>query len=89
MTAGAADRLERRPVRARPACARYDECPIVRPLGLRRVLGATVYATYVAPQANPQIFRIEDDAVPEPCVPPAHHTHNHDGQWSSDGDGDD
>jgi hypothetical protein len=28
--------------------------------------GATVYVTYVAPDANPPVFRIEDD--PPPCV---------------------
>lgn len=52
------------------------------------VLGATIYATYVAPQAVPQVFRIEDEAVPEPCVPPAHHRHNHNDDWSSGSDGD-
>jgi hypothetical protein len=41
------------------------------------ILGATVYATYVAPQASPSVFRIEDEAQPQPCVPPAHHKHNH------------
>jgi hypothetical protein len=33
--------------------------------------GATVYATFVAPQATPSVFRIEDAAQPQPCVPPA------------------
>jgi hypothetical protein len=28
--------------------------------------GATVYVTYVAPDANPPVFRIEDD--PPPCA---------------------
>jgi hypothetical protein len=32
--------------------------------------GATVYATFVAPQASPPVFRIEDAAQPQPCVPP-------------------
>jgi hypothetical protein len=30
--------------------------------------GATVYITYVAPDANPPVFRIEDD--PPPCATP-------------------
>ena len=34
------------------------------------VNGATVYATFVAPQATPPVFRIEDAAQPQPCVPP-------------------
>jgi hypothetical protein len=34
--------------------------------------GATVYATFVAPQASPPVFRIEDAAQPQPCVPPTH-----------------
>jgi hypothetical protein len=51
------------------------------------VAGATVYATFVAPQAVPSIFRIEDLAQPQPCVPPtdgAHHEHhgdNGEGGW--------
>ena len=36
------------------------------------VKGATVYATFVAPQATPPVFRIEDDPQPQPCVPPMH-----------------
>ena len=34
------------------------------------VAGATVYATFVAPHASPPVFRIEDAAQPQPCVPP-------------------
>jgi hypothetical protein len=34
------------------------------------VAGATGYATFVAPQASPPVFRIEDAAQPQPCVPP-------------------
>ena len=32
--------------------------------------GAVVYATFVAPQATPPVFRIEDAPQPQPCVPP-------------------
>jgi hypothetical protein len=48
--------------------------------------GATVYATFVAPQASPPVFRIEDAAQPQPCVPPVHHKH-HGGDNSNTGDG--
>jgi hypothetical protein len=50
------------------------------------VAGATVYATFVAPQATPPVFRIEDAAQPQPCVPPAHHKH-HGGDNADDGNG--
>jgi hypothetical protein len=52
------------------------------------ILGATIYATYIAPQASPPVFRIEDEALPQPCVPPAHDNHNHDHEWSSESHGD-
>ena len=45
--------------------------------------GAIVYATFIAPQASPPVFRIEDAAQPVPCVPPVHHKHHGDG--SADG----
>ena len=44
--------------------------------------GATVYTTFVAPQATPPVFRIEDAAQPQPCVPPKEGGHHR-----SDGDG--
>jgi hypothetical protein len=50
--------------------------------------GATVYATFVAPQASPPVFRIEDAAQPQPCVPPAHKKHHHGGDDADGGDGD-
>lgn len=34
------------------------------------VAGATLYTTFVAPQASPSVFRIEDAAQAQPCVPP-------------------
>ena len=43
------------------------------------VNGATVYATFVAPQAVPPVFRIEDAAQPQPCVPPTHGDDGDDG----------
>ncbi len=49
------------------------------------VLGATVFATYVAPHASPPVFRIEDEEQPQPCVPPAHHEHRHGGMPESRG----
>ncbi|MDP9259636.1 MAG: hypothetical protein M3Q31_24220 [Actinomycetota bacterium] len=48
--------------------------------------GATIYATFVAPQASPPVFRIEDPAQPQPCVPPADDEHH--GGDNSDSGGD-
>jgi len=45
--------------------------------------GATIYATFIAPQASPPVFRIEDAAQPVPCVPPVHHKHH----WDRNADG--
>ena len=50
------------------------------------VAGATIYATFVAPQASPSVFRIEDAAQPQPCVPPADGEHHHGGD-NAKGDG--
>lgn len=33
------------------------------PMEVRSAGGATLYATYVAPNATPRVFRIEDDAI--------------------------
>jgi hypothetical protein len=33
------------------------------PMEARSAAGGTVYATYVAPDASPRVFRIEDDAI--------------------------
>jgi hypothetical protein len=33
------------------------------PMEARSAAGGTVYATYVAPDATPRVFRIEDDAI--------------------------
>ncbi len=50
------------------------------------VNGATLYTTFVAPQATPSVFRIEDAAQPQPCVPPKEGGHH--GGDNGDGGGD-
>ena len=52
------------------------------------VEGATSYATFIAPQASPPVFRIEDAEQPQPCVPPKHGKHGkHHGGHHTDGGG--
>jgi hypothetical protein len=47
---------------------------------------ATIYATFVARQASPLVFRIEDPAQPQPCVPPADDEHHGGDNADSGGD---
>jgi hypothetical protein len=48
--------------------------------------GATVYATFIAPHANPPVFRIED-TPPPPCVPSTGHGDGGDNESNGGSDG--